>query len=205
MKLETRDPSQLSIKQTQMQRDADAIVDMIGLERLLSDIGKPTRVGSSALGLMVRRDIDITVSCKKLDEDTQRAVVDLAGRLAMHASVGSVHFRNDTGFWNNAVDEYPDGLYLNLTYRDRTGEDWTFDIWFVDEPERQPDLKHLHTIPPKLTSSAREAILTIKSALADGSSAGEHPSSFQVYSAVLDDGVTDLAGFKEWLADTGRR
>ncbi|HWK68100.1 MAG TPA: hypothetical protein VNS34_24515 [Rhizobiaceae bacterium] len=192
--------SELSSNQAKLQAEADAIIGTLGLDRLLSSIGRPTRVGSSALGLMVRRDIDVTVVCKKLDEDTHRAVVELGGKLAMHASIGSVRFRNDAGVWNNSPEEYPDGLYLGVIYRDMAGEDWTFDIWFVDQPERQPDLKHLRTIPPKLTASARETILAIKIALADGCLSGKCPPSFLVYEAVLDHGITGLSEFGDWLS-----
>jgi len=191
--------SELLIHQAKLQTEADALIDALGLDNLLSDIGSPTRVGSSALGLMVRRDIDITVVCKKLDEETHRAVAELGGKLAMHASIGSVQFRNDTGIWNSDVEKYPDGLYLGVTCRDETGRDWTFDIWFVDEPERQPDLKHVRTIPPKLTTSARQSILAIKTALANASCSGKRPSSFQVYEAVLEFGVTSLSEFEDWL------
>lgn len=196
--------SELLVHQAKLQAEADALIDALGLDNLLSDIGSPTRVGSSALGLMVRRDIDITVVCKKLDEETHRAVAELGGKLAMHASIGSVQFRNDTGIWNSDVEKYPDGLYLGGTCRDETGRDWTFDIWFVDEPERQPDLKHLRTIPLKLTTSARHLILAIKTALANGSFAGRRPSSFQIYEAVLEHGVTSLSEFGDWLNDTLR-
>lgn len=191
--------SELLIHQAKLQAEADALIDALGLDNSLSDIGSPTRVGSSALGLMVRRDIDITVVCKKLDEETHGAVAELGGKLAMHASIGSVQFRNDTGIWNSDVEKYPDGLYLGVTCREETGRDWTFDIWFVDEPERQPDLKHLRTIPSKLTTSARQSILAIKTALANGSCSGRRPSSFQVYEAVLEYGVTSLSEFEDWL------
>jgi hypothetical protein len=194
------DSSQLLATQAKLQSEADAIVGKLELDWLLSKIGCPMRVGSSALGLMVRRDIDITVICKTLDEGTQRAVIELGGKLAMCAFIGSVCFRNETGMWNQSIEEYPDGLYLGLKYRDTIGEDWTFDIWFVDEPERQPDFKHLQTIPPKLTPATREAILTIKSAIADGALPGQAPSSFQVYDAVLNGNVTSLSGFRAWLS-----
>ncbi|EEX2877858.1 hypothetical protein ACOXPD_004538 [Escherichia coli O5:H32] len=200
----TDELSELLIHQAKLQAKADAIVDALGLDSLLADIGSPTRVGSSALGLMVHRDIDITVICKKLKEETHRAVVELGGKLAMHASIGSVRFRNDTGIWNRAVEEYPDGLYLGVTYRDESDQDWTFDIWFVDEPERQPDLKHLRTIPPMLTTSARQSILALKTALANGSFAAGRPSSFKIYEAVLEHGVTSLSEFGDWLNDMHR-
>ena len=93
----------------------------------------------------------------------------------------------------------PDGLYLGLACQDAISQDWTFDIWFVDEPERQPDLKHIRTLPSKLTSDAREAILAIKTALGDEPAKYGTISSFQVYDAVLNNGVTDITAFDDWL------
>jgi hypothetical protein len=187
-------------QQATLQAEANAIVDVLDLDNALRGIGNAVRVGSSALGVMVRRDIDITVICDRLDQATHSAVVQLGGKLALHPSIGVVSFRNDSGFWNKSPEEYPDGLYLGLTYRERNDEDWNFDIWFVDAPERQPDLKHLQTVLPKLSTTARETILKIKTALATGSLSSDMPvSSFLVYDAVLNAGVNNVAEFEAWL------
>ncbi|WP_200907978.1 hypothetical protein [Achromobacter sp. DMS1] len=63
---------------------------ILGLDRLPAAIGTPIRVGSSALGLMVRRDVDITVICEALDQKTQEAVVELGARISMHELVGDL-------------------------------------------------------------------------------------------------------------------
>ncbi len=39
---------------------------------------------------------------------------------------------------------------------------WSLDLWFVDEPARQPDLRHLHDLLPRPTDETRRAILEIK-------------------------------------------
>ena len=103
----------------------------------------------------------MTVVCPRLDVD---AVVKVGSRLALHPRIREVVFRNDTGAWNtNTNPTYPDGLYLGLSYRSARGDDWKSDIWFVDEPDRQPDLGHIRTLPSQLTDETRLAILRVKS------------------------------------------
>lgn len=188
-------------RQAGLQAEADAIVAALDLVRLLGMAGKPVRVGSSALGLMVRRDIDMTVICERLDSATRRTIAEIAGELILERRIGAVRYRNDTGFWNIAPLDYPDGLYLALTYRSEKNEDWNFDIWFIDEPDRQPDLAHLRTITPRLTDEIRQTIITIKTELAANAPQNGRPApSALVYEAVLDGGVKTATEFEEWLS-----
>ena len=181
-------------RQAELQVLADAVVADLGLDRSLAALGEPVRTGSSALGLMVVPDIDITVACPSLDVD---AVVALAGLLARHERVRVVQFRKDHGRWNTEPDAYPDGLYLGVKYRPEDGPEWNADIWFVDEPERQPDLGHVRTLPARLTPAARAAILLIKHSRPDY-------RSFDVYRSVLDDGVRTPEDYDTWRATHGQ-
>lgn len=187
-----------------LQEEADQIVELLDLDVLLSRVGKPIRVGSSALGLMVRRDIDITVVCESLSVEAREAFIRAGAELmSMDRYVVSVRFRNDSGAWNADPASYPDGLYLGVSARASEGIDWTLDIWAVDRPERQPDLRHLQTLPPRLDDDRRKTILIIKQALAamkSGSSENRIPSAY-VYEAVVEDGVGEVKQFAEWLAD----
>ncbi|ODT14467.1 MAG: hypothetical protein ABS35_34610, partial [Kaistia sp. SCN 65-12] len=136
--------------QAQLQAEADALVEALDLMAELAELGAPVRVGSSALGLMVRRDIDITVSCERLDAASLAAFAQLGARLMQRDDlIVTVRFRNDAGGWNAEPQNYPDGLYLGLSARTPAGANWTFDIWLVDQPERQPDLAHLRTLLPR--------------------------------------------------------
>ncbi len=190
-------------KQAELQVEADAIVDALHLNALLRTAGNPVRVGSSVLGLMVRRDIDITVICEKLDPATRRTVAEIAAELMLDSRVGAVRYRNDSGIWNVAPQDYPDGIYLGLNYRTDKGEDWNFDIWFIDEPDRQPDLRHLKTLLPRLTDEVREMILVIKAELAATTPKGGKPAPGAfVYEAVLDHGVRTTAEFETWMASS---
>ncbi|MDX6226906.1 MAG: hypothetical protein QOI76_296 [Frankiales bacterium] len=184
------DDAQLLAWQAILLRQADEVERDLGLAEALAEAGEPVRVGSSALGLMVWRDLDVTVVCPSLSA-TQ--VAGLGARLAAHPRVREVTFRNDAGPWN--IDPaYPDGLYLGLRYRDAGGEDWKVDVWFVDEPDRQPDLEHRRTLPPRLTDAVRLAILRVKDAVWDLPGY----ASFDVYTAVLDDGVQTAEEFLAW-------
>lgn len=194
--------SDLLSQQRELQREADLFVAELGLMPLLAELGEPVRVGSSAMGLMVRRDIDITVVCDRLDEKLFEHFAQVGARLMVRQDrILGVRFRNDAGAWNADPAAYPDGLYLGVAGRSSLGDDWTMDIWAVDQPERQPDLAHLKTLLPRLTDASRSTILTIKRALAEepDDGRGRIPSA-KVYEAVMDFGIGDLRQFRDWLS-----
>ncbi|MEU4115478.1 hypothetical protein AB0F71_13395 [Kitasatospora sp. NPDC028055] len=187
-------------RQRALQAEADAVHADLGLDALLGALGTPVRVGSSALGLMVRRDLDVTVVCPRLDASVHERVAAAGARLALHERVRQVRLRNDTGAWNEDPAAYPDGLYLGLDHRCPAGYDWTLDLWFVDDPDRQPDLAHLRDLPPRLTRQARTAILRIKHAWADRPEYGRSVRSWGIYRAVLDEGVRTPEEFERHRA-----
>ncbi|MFD8497199.1 hypothetical protein [Amycolatopsis sp. NPDC059657] len=187
----------LLARQDELQAEADEVTAALGLGEALAALGDPIRVGSSALQLMVRRDIDLTVVCPALDEPTHEAVWRIGADLVAQPRVRQVTMRDDTGHWN--VDPaYPDGLYLKVEYRTLAAQTWNLDIWFVDDPSRQPDLAHLKTFPERLTDDLRLAILRIKHAWARNPGYGSIISSYDVYRSVLDDGVRTPEQFEEW-------
>jgi hypothetical protein len=187
---------QLLARQDRLQAEADLARADLRLDQALSEVGRPVLVGSAALGLMVRRDLDITVVAPVLE---MNAVWRLGARMATHPRVREVVFRNDTGSWNLDLG-YPDGLYLGLRYRSPTGKDWTIDLWFVDEPDRQPDLAHLRTLPGRLTPTTRAAIIRIKDSWWNHPKVQPSVSSHDIYSAVLDGDVRTVDQFVQWLA-----
>jgi hypothetical protein len=188
-------------RQETLQAEAEFVVDDLSLPALLGEVGQVHRVGSSQLGLMVWRDIDVTVACPRLDE---RSVTAVGARLGIHSNVREVIFRKETGRFNLSP-HYPDGLYLRLSYRQPERQEWNLDIWFVDEPDRQPDLAHVQSLPARLTYESRDAILLIKEAWARRPEYGSSVSSYDIYTAVLDHGVTTGEAFAEWLRSSRLR
>ncbi|WP_107082207.1 hypothetical protein [Streptomyces caatingaensis] len=191
-------PDDLTRHQDLLQAEADAVAADLGLAELLAPAGEAVRVGSAALGLMVRRDLDVTVVCPVLDAAATVLVAGIGARLAVHDRVREVRFLDDTGPWNTDP-RYPDGLYLGVTCRSPAGRPWTLDLWFVDDPGRQPDLAHLAELPPRLTDARRATILAIKHVLAGrDANGGARVPSHEVYRAVLDAGVTTVEAFDAW-------
>src|SRR4051794_27588265 len=117
----------LLARQDDLQAEAARLRTDLGLDALLSGHGEVHAVGSAALGLMVWRDLDLTVVCAGLDAG---AVADTGARLARHERMREVRFRNDTGAFNTDP-AYPDGLYLGLECTGPDGHRWKADIWFV--------------------------------------------------------------------------
>jgi hypothetical protein len=185
-------------RQDDLQAEAATVRQDLGLDQRLSTLGEVVPVGSAALGLMVWRDLDLTVVCRRLDTD---AVAAAGALLAGHPRVREVRFIDDTGDWN-ADPTYPDGLYLGLQCRSLVGEIWKVDIWFVDDPDRQPDLAHVRDLPKRLTAETRAAILGVKDAWAGRPEYRREVRSWDIYTAVLDHGVRTPAQFEAWL---GRR
>lgn len=173
-----------------LRRESDRVRLDLSLDTVLGLLGEVHLVGSAALGLMVRRDLDLTVVCERLDVAT---LFDAARPLIAHPHVRRLSFVNDTGAWNVDPD-YPDGLYWGIDYRvdDRA---WNIDIWFVDDPDRQPDLRHVREIPAKLTDETRSAILTIKQACQ--AEPHQRVRSHDIYVAVLDHGIRTPEDFDQ--------
>lgn len=190
-------------RQEGLQQEADAVLQELKLWERLSEQGTPVRVGSSALGLMVWRDLDLTVICPALSLER---LAPLYAALMQEEGVRQVRFRNDTGRFNTDP-RYPDGLYLALDYEREEGKVWNVDIWFVDEPDQQPDLKHLRELPPLLTKKKRVAILRIKQEWAGRPEYRKTVTSYQIYDAVLHHGIETPEAFDRWRtvqAETNR-
>ena len=165
------------------------------LDRLCTNLGEVHLVEAAALGLMVRRDLDITVVCPTLDV---AALFDIGRDLVRHPRVRQLQFRNDTGGWN--VDLiYPDGVYWGIDYRDGD-RSWNVDLWFVDDPARQPDLEHVAVLRPRLDRHTRRAILSIKDDWAQREEYGTTVRGYDIYTAVLDAGVRSAAEFEAHLS-----
>jgi hypothetical protein len=182
-------------RQDQLQAEAATVRQDLELDQRLSTLGEVVPVGSAALGLMVWRDLDLTVVCRRPDAE---AVAGAGASLAGHPRVREVRFVDDTGDWNTDPT-YPDGLYLGLRCRSLVGEMWKVDIWFVDDPDRQPDLAHARDLPKRLTAETRAAILGVKDAWAGRPEYRRKVRSWDIYTAVLDHGVRTPIQFEAWL------
>jgi hypothetical protein len=185
----------LFARQEALQAQAASVIADLDLFALLRSVGRPTHTGSSALGLMVVRDIDVTTVCPTLDPEP---IFDVGRRIAIHERVRRVTFRDDTGHWN--VDpRYPDGLYWMVEYVADPDVEWKLDLWFLLEGTTQFDLEHMKVLPARLTPDTRAAILRIKEDIAGDPGRTRGPS-YEIYEAVLDHGVRTPEEYARYTA-----
>ena len=168
--------------------EADQILGS-GLMAVLSGHGEVHVVGSYALGLMTWRDLDVHV----VREDT--SVEDffaLGGSIASLLKPHRMHFRDETRV---ATEGLPRGLYWGVYLGDERAGAWKIDVWLTDRAGFEPTRKFGERLASRLTDENRKVIVSIKEA------SWRHPeyrrgfTSSDIYSAVLERGVRDVAGF----------
>jgi hypothetical protein len=122
-----------------------------------------------------------------LSEINRRRQPEVA-KWAAHPAVNRVLFLDE-------LDGPGGGLGWRLNYRD-AAQDWTVQMWLLPPDYAGPRAVDLvEPLRRALTPPGRAAILAIKEALAARRHAG---ISLDVYRAVVDDGVRDVAGFDRW-------
>ena len=183
-------------RQNILQEEADEILSTINLFPYLKIAGNPVQVGSYALGLMVWRDIDITVICPKLDINK---IAEIKTKIMQLKGVKQTTFKSCIGAWNANPNRYPDSLYLGITYEPVAGKEWNFDIWFIDEPSKQPDLIHIHDIPRMLDDEKLISIMRIKTEWVEKPEYRKTVTSYDIYKAVLNQNIKTVVEFAEWL------
>lgn len=148
--------SQLIKLSDKLQKEADEVINQCRLLSVLDTIGKVKFVGSYALNLMYRPDIDIfclnTMCSKEVALSTTKQFLDSN----MFQTVG---FANCNDYQCN---NGPTGYYWELIY-EYNQRKWKFDIWYTTE-SNYPTLKKTAVLKSKLkeNSEARGKILQLK-------------------------------------------
>ncbi len=197
--LETEEAEILLQRQSILQNEAQAVVKELDLMRLLSHAGVVKVHGSSVLGLMTWRDIDIAVSSPRLN--VERAY-EIMMPLLTHPRVKQVRYLNESGPF------YPEGLpderyFFMVLYDNGAETDWKMDIsfWLGEDVHAEP----IHDmLVEKLTPETRLAILRIKDVWWKQPSYRQEVSSVDIYDAVLLHGVCSLDEFDQYLSARGK-
>ncbi len=190
------DPKKLLERQDRLQDEARSILTKLRLPGRLSLIGRPLQVGSSALGLMVRRDLDITVICAELD---LKRVAKLCSELICLEGIKNLRFQNRIDRSEQTTPTITNDLQISLSYQLDNERTWNIQVRLIDEPERQLDLQHIKSLPTKLNPLNRELILTIKNEWYQRPEYGTSVTGYLICDAVLNQGVTSLKEFEQWM------
>jgi len=195
-----QDADQLLQRQDMLQNEAQTVVTELDLVRLLSNDGPVRLHGSSVLGLMTWRDIDISVSSPRLS--IERAY-EVMAPLLTHPRVRQVRYLNESGFFNPTGLLRDERYFFMVLYDSGAESDWKIDISFwLEEGVRSEPIHDM--IEQKLTAETRLIILRIKDVWWRQPSYRQEVSSVDIYDAVLQHGVCTLDEFDQYLVERGK-
>jgi hypothetical protein len=193
-----REPAENSLeaRQGQLQAEADTLRRRWRLDELLSRVGPVHYAGSYVSGLMVWRDLDVMVLAPSGFGPPELLGL-LAELVALPGVTGfEVHderaTRSPTGQWRD------ERWHVPLTTDSATGA-WRIDltVWLHDA---HANVTQWHEeLRARLSAEQRAAILAIKSVWHLRPEYPDAVSGFEIYTAVLEDGVRTPEEFGTWL------
>jgi len=170
------------------QERARAVVAEAGVIAAWKSIGAEiNQVGSLRMGLLIKHlDIDFHIYTDRFSlADSFKA----AHALAENPRVKRIWFMNGLDTDEKCVE-------WHAWYTDERGDEWQLDMIHIVRGSRYDG--HFERVADKisarLTDKTRRAILEIKNSVPDT----EKIPGIEIYKAVLNHGVTDYAGLKEW-------
>lgn len=188
----------LILRQEKLQKESQEIVEELQLIESLGRTGIVRQTGSTTLGLMVWRDIDIQVSSPAVSVfqafETMQPILS-------HPLIKQVRYFHQSGrFKLEGLDER---LYFMVFYESQPEEEWKLDIsfWLADGIHPEPIQDFLEQ---QLTSESRLTILRIKDIWYKLPNYRTKVFSTDIYDAVLKHGIRDTAEFDTYLTERGK-
>ncbi|HLZ23603.1 MAG TPA: hypothetical protein VKQ30_15935 [Ktedonobacterales bacterium] len=195
--MDTAYAEELLRRQASLQAEAERVLAALDLVAMLASAGTVAFNGSYVTGLMVWRDLDLSVMAPGL---TSRSAYETMLPLLTHPDVTLVRYRNEAG-GHNATGRLEDDRYFFANYYLEAGQEWKIDISFW--VSRQP---HAELLPPelitqRLTDETRLAILWLKDIWHRLPVYMTQIGSVDIYNAVLDYGVRTPEAFEAYLRE----
>ncbi len=183
-----------------LQTEADEVMRTLDVIALLGALGHPEQIGSSVSGLMVWRDIDVTVRCRDV---TLERVWDALRLLLINPRITRLSYSNETGARSPSGDPADERFYVVIHFEPASGIDWKIDIsiWTSDVPRSH--LAQLAELERRLTRETRLAILWIKDVWHRLPVYPYEIGGSEVYDAVLDHGARSPDDFDQYLRERG--
>lgn len=184
-----------SQEQKNLKNKAEEILKDLDLIKHLQKYGEVNFVGSYALNLIVKKDIDIVVTSSMDYQD----FLEFVNYLFPLSNVYNLYLQD---FRKSIHPERPQGIYCGIQYLVKPDIFWKIDVWFLPK-EGNGAKKLVDWVKERLTDENRKIILKIKNEMLE-TKHGKEISGMDVYKAVLEHKVTDLEGFRVYLKKQGR-
>lgn len=178
---------------SKLRKEADLVMQAVGLEEILHPYGGMTPTGSYFLDLMVYPDIDLYMPKVAIGQ-----LFEIGARLAGYPIVNQVLFEKSD------LPGLPDGLYLKprIDYGDWE-RPWKIDLWSLDEAVIAEKMGPMRDLAARLTPALREAILRYKTSILTGEGRTPRFSGYFIYKAFIDEGLSDFDRVTQYLIDNG--
>ena len=183
-----------------LRSEADEVMRTLDVMTMLRALGQPEQIGSSVSGLMVWRDIDVTVRCRDV---TLERVWDALRPLLINPRITRLNYSNETGARSPSGEPADQRYYFVIHYEPAGGTEWKIDVsvWTSDAP--RPHLAQLTELERRLTHETRLAILWIKDVWHRLPVYPYEVGGMEVYDAVLEHGVRSPDDFNRYLRERG--
>jgi len=194
------DPDKLLARQAALQSEATRVLLELDLVERLAAAGVVEQIGSSVSGLMVWRDLDLSVTGPEM---TLERILDALRPVVLDPGVLQVLYRRETGPRSPTGRPADERHYFVLRYQTAAGDEWKIDLsfWLCDAPRSYR--RQLEQLASRLTEETRLAILSLKEIWCRLPSYPEQVSGVDVYDAVLEHGVRTAAEFSAYLEARG--
>jgi hypothetical protein len=198
----TRDPAyavELLRRAAELEAEANAVVARLDLLGMLQALGHAELIGSAVSGLMVWRDIDVSVGCRDL---TPARFWTALRPLLADPGLTRLDYRNETGEHNPSDDPDDERLYAVLRYETAPGAEWKIDLslWTTHHP--RPYRAEAEALR-RLDDETRLAVLWIKDVWSRLPVYPYEVGGYEIYDAVLGHGVRTPEDFDAYLRERG--
>jgi hypothetical protein len=193
------DPDLLA-RQAALQAAAAELLAGLDLAALVADIGPLLLAGSVVSGLMSWPEIDVMLlvgpGLRPAD------VLRLLARIVAQVPVTALDYRDERGPRCETGQRRDERYHVPMTVP-WGGVDWCVDLtlWLHD-PHHNVTRWH-EELRERITAGQRAAVLRIKDEWHRRPEYPDQVGGLDIYTAVLDDGVTTPAEFAAWLARRG--
>jgi hypothetical protein len=189
---------ELAARQSALRAEATALLDELDRSGVFADTGPLEVTGSYISHLMCWRDLDVMLLVGA--DYGPRDVLHLISQIMKLPGVVGFDYRDER------ADRSPTGEVRDERYHvpirlERAAGSWRLDLslWLHDIHDNVTAWhQELHN---KITDEQRAAVLRIKDVWFRLPSYPDEIGGFEIYTAVMDDGVRTPEEFRDWLAD----
>ena len=185
----------LESRQTELQAEGRRLLDELGVERVLAEVGTVRYAGSFVSGLMSWPDLDVMVLSHPGFTPTD--VLALQSRIIAKPGVIGFDYRDQRGA-RSPTGEARDERYHLPTFVQRGTRLWRLDltIWLRDD-HTNVTMWH-EQLRDSITAEQRSAVLRIKDVWHRRPEYPDLVSGMEIYTAVLEHGVRTAQQFEAW-------